>query len=129
MSDNKPPFKRTIFSQAIPSQAALMSDSSKQKGPETLQWDVTPEDMDTIKRIAQRLFDMADEFKIPVDRHMIAMEVACVHCNSCPLELWQLLASSGDDFSHDVLGINRFLDRKTGQLMNGFKPRFAKKAN
>jgi hypothetical protein len=53
------------------------------------------------------------------------MDVTATHNNGRPLQLAALLSASDGDFGHDVFGIRRFLNRDTGQLMNGFVPRYA----
>jgi hypothetical protein len=51
------------------------------------------------------------------------MDIEADHCNGNPIDLDQLLNSSDADFSHDVLGIRRFIDRATGKLGGCFSPR------
>jgi hypothetical protein len=57
-----------------------------------------------------------------------AMDITAVHANGCPLDLKRLLAADDFNFAHDVFGIERHLNRLTGQLENCFLPRFALKA-
>jgi hypothetical protein len=54
------------------------------------------------------------------------MDITACHLNGCKLDLAKLLAADDFNFAHDVLGIRRHIDRETGQLMNCFRPRFAK---
>jgi hypothetical protein len=56
------------------------------------------------------------------------MDITAVHANGCPLDLYRLLAADDANFAHDVFGIERHLNRLTGQLENCFLPRFALKA-
>ena len=42
-------------------------------------------------------------------------------------ELEELLHADGFDFTHDVWGIRRHINRKTGQLEDCFTPRYAKR--
>jgi hypothetical protein len=54
-----------------------------------------------------------------------AMDITAVHYLTCPLNLLQWLMSSPMDFAADYAGIVQNIDRNTGQLLNGFWPRFA----
>ena len=51
------------------------------------------------------------------------LDVVVTHANGHPLDLEKLLTFSEGDFSHDILGIDTFLDRKTGTLLQLFSPR------
>jgi len=54
------------------------------------------------------------------------MDVTACHVNGCPLKLQELLEADDFNFSHDIFGIRRHLNRETGQLENCFLPRFAR---
>jgi hypothetical protein len=43
-----------------------------------------------------------------------------------PLDLARLARFPAFDFAHDILGIMRHMDRKTGKLAGGFLPRCAR---
>lgn len=53
-----------------------------------------------------------------------AMDITAVHVNDCRLRLADLLSAERFDFSHDVFGIRRHLNRSTGKLEDCFSPRF-----
>jgi hypothetical protein len=53
------------------------------------------------------------------------MDLTAVHANGCPLRLGDLLASDTFEFIHDIVGIERHVDRKTGKLRGFFVPRYA----
>lgn len=55
----------------------------------------------------------------------LAMDLAACHANGTPLDLDQLLGFPDFDFTHDVWGIHRHLDRSTGTLGDCFVPRCA----
>lgn len=57
----------------------------------------------------------------------LVMDLEATH-SWCPLQLEALLVANDLDFCHDVLGINRHLNRETGQLGGWFLPRFAQRA-
>jgi hypothetical protein len=72
-----------------------------------------------------RIIDMAKTHGVNIDHMTMSMDLLACHCNGTPLKLMQLYMSAPDDFTHDMLGIARHINRHTGQLMGGFKPRFA----
>ena len=49
---------------------------------------------------------------------------ACV-ANGCKLDLQGLLDADEFNFRHDIYGIEKHMDTKTGKLQNHFWPRFA----
>jgi hypothetical protein len=54
------------------------------------------------------------------------MDLTACHANGCPLKLEKMLSWERDfDLAHDVWGINRHIDRKTGEMPDCFLPRFA----
>lgn len=83
---------------------------------------VSKPDCALIDRIAQRAYDS----KPDVQSHMEwSMDITACHANGCPLRLAELLKADDLDFVHDVFGIRRHIDRKTGKLGDCFLPRFA----
>ena len=56
----------------------------------------------------------------------INMYIAGTHIYSGPLDLQQLLDSRDTDVVHDVSGMIYNLDKKTGKLLNYFRPRCMK---
>lgn len=82
----------------------------------------------TISAIADRALRIMPALK----RHGIVkldlvMDLEATHASACPLDLDALLVANDPDFCHDILGINRHLDRETRQLGDCFLPRFARK--
>ena len=53
------------------------------------------------------------------------MDITACHLNGCPLRLEELLNANDASFGHDVFGIRRYLDRKTGKLTGFFDPRYS----
>ncbi len=88
-----------------------------------LNFDVSPEEARTIQEIALRAE------KLPWDVRpnllQLLMDITGTHCNGCPLNLAGLLAADDFNLAHDIGGIVRSLDRKTGKLTNFFMPRYA----
>jgi hypothetical protein len=94
----------------------------------TISFQVNRLDFDAIGKIAQRASTLAYELiheRIPPLE--IQMDITAVHANGCPLQLQSLLDADNSNFSHDVFGIRRHLDRDTGKLRNCFQPRFARR--
>lgn len=52
------------------------------------------------------------------------MNLTACHLNGPPLRLQELLEAPVFDFSHDICGIDKFMNRKTGKLSGYFVPRF-----
>jgi hypothetical protein len=57
----------------------------------------------------------------------VALDLTACHCNGTPLNLERLLNADSFNFVHDVVGINRHLDRDTGKLTGFFLPRSSAK--
>ena len=53
------------------------------------------------------------------------MDISGCHLSN-PLDLDKLLDADDFNFMHDVLGIMKHIDRKTGELRDFFLPRFSK---
>ena len=90
-----------------------------------IRWDVSKEDASLILDIAQRAEPLFARQGLPFNRAQFVMDVTAVHRNGCPLKLRDLLASEALDFSHDIAGIRKHINRATGQLARGFLPRCA----
>lgn len=54
------------------------------------------------------------------------MDLGACHCNGTPLNFDALMKMETTPFVIDIMGINKNLDRNTGKLLNGFRPRCAK---
>lgn len=74
-----------------------------------------------IAKIAKRARELGDER--PADE--IEADIAAVQASDCPMRLMELFTADDFDFRHDVDGIARHLDRKTGEL-GPFWPRCAR---
>jgi hypothetical protein len=84
---------------------------------------VSREDADLIDQIVDRIEAtiQSDDGQWP--RIDATMDITACVANGCPLDLAQLLASDDFTFTHDVCGIYRNIDRKTGKLGDHFVPR------
>lgn len=55
----------------------------------------------------------------------LEMTICATHLNGCPLNLQKLLDAKPFDFSHDILGMLRHINKNDGTLNNFFVPRCA----
>jgi hypothetical protein len=87
--------------------------------------DLTAAEFETVRAIATRADAMYRSAGVmdqtPMDT---MMDIECCHA-TIPLRLDELLAADDFNFSHDVGGIRRHLNRRTGEMENCFVPRFA----
>lgn len=76
--------------------------------------------------IRDRAMRLAKQYQAKgVDGMRLMLDLMAVH-EKTPLKLRELAEAHDVDFTHDVWGIMRHLNRKTGELEDGFFPRFAK---
>ena len=81
--------------------------------------------LDIIEKIADRAVDLYAKNDVLVERSNVLMDIIATHFGECKLRLGDLLAADDFNFSHDIGGINRHLDRITGKLTDGFSPRYS----
>jgi len=91
-----------------------------------INFSVSKDEHVTIVEIADRAASMAKARNFDYPRVEAMMDVTAAHANGCPLKLNDLLAAEPFDFAHDVFGIRRHINRKTGQIEDCFVPRFAR---
>jgi hypothetical protein len=96
------------------------------EGSLTIRFDVDKKAIKIIEKIVHRATMMADEGGWRYAERDAQMDLAACHCNGTPLLLAELLTADDFNFAHDVFGIRRNLDRRTGKLLNHFHPRYAK---
>lgn len=89
-----------------------------------ISWNVSKTEHDIIMDIAYRAHAIAKKQGVPYDLTEIMMDLTATHANGCPLKLAELAGASPFDFTHDVFGIRNHIDRSTGQLRDGFCPRY-----
>lgn len=82
-------------------------------------------DTELIAKIAAKVAKMSMSHGMYVSKSTIIMDLDCVHFGCCPLKLQELLDANDLNLAHDVFGINRHLDTKTGKLKGFFHPRLA----
>lgn len=87
-----------------------------------IKWGLTTkEEVKKIHKIAKRASKMIPE----IDLMTVSMDIEAVHTHGCKLRLDDLFTADDFNFIHDVLGINRHLNRNSGKLQNHFLPRYA----
>ena len=82
------------------------------------------EDLKPIAAIAKRAVSMARELGFDIKYQTMEMDVSACHITN-PLRLADLLAADDSNFSHDVFGIRKYINRETGELTECFSPRFS----
>ena len=83
-------------------------------------------DLKKITKVMLRAASMLNlEQTLFSSRLELSMDLTACHANGCPLDLDGLLTAEKGDFIHDVTGIVRHIDRRTGLLGNCFLPRYA----
>lgn len=80
-----------------------------------------------ISKIASRAVSLALSAGIDYEFMDAEMDITAAHANGNPLRLDDLLSADEFNFSHDVFGIRRHINRETGKLENCFVPRFSKR--
>ena len=82
---------------------------------------MTKDEMLTIAEIAKR----ADEKGLLMfDRMSLIMDIQAAH-EQFKLKLDKLLEADDYNFSHDIVGIQQNINRKTKEIENCFLPRYA----
>lgn len=124
----EPPFKQTIFTQTIKSQAELIADAAKD--PDKLIRSpygainfagLTDNDTQLCILIADRGAEFMQQYGVTEDRMGAACDLAVVHCNDGALDLLKFLHADSTEFAHDYSRIRRFINRQTGRLPSDCK--------
>jgi uncharacterized protein DUF6874 len=89
----------------------------------TVSFECSQEEFRIATAIARRAIELGSHRKL-LD---IEMDIVATHCNGNPLRLHALLAADDFNFIHDIVGIERHLNRETGKIDGFFRPRFSDK--
>lgn len=92
-----------------------------------INWKVSKEDSKKINLIVNRAISYFKKHGVEVNRLTCDMDITACHANGNPIDLDRLLDAPDFDFLHDVAGIHKYIDRKTGKLTNCFVPRMSAK--
>lgn len=98
----------------------------KSRVTKVVSFNVSRADAKRIGKIVDRAMALANGFNIQIERMDLSMDITATHANGCPLDLADLLLADNFNFTHDVFGIRRHMNRDTGRLGDCFVPRFAK---
>lgn len=79
-----------------------------------------------VDAVVRRATTLYDRYGVQCDPRALAMDLLATHANGCALDFARLLECPDFDFTHDVGGIMRHIDRTTGELRDGFLPRCAR---
>lgn len=93
----------------------------------TISFKTTKEEFEAIGRIADRALRGVAMRTGRDDRMTLIMDISAVHANGCPLDLDGLAEADDFNFAHDVTGIQRHINRRTGELEDCFLPRYSKR--
>jgi hypothetical protein len=96
--------------------------------PRVVSFACSRKDSALVAMIVRRAMASKLNLHVPGDADDLEMDLLATHANGCPLDFEKLLAFNEFNFAHDVVGIQRHLDRDTGELLHCFVPRCAKPA-
>src|SRR5690349_14642487 len=95
-----------------------------------INWKVSKHEHELINIIADRAVAVAASHgNHSYDKLHATMDLTACHANGCRLDLQGLAGAESFDFTHDVFGIARHINRETGKLENCFVPRYAEKSS
>lgn len=98
-----------------------------------VKFDCTDEELELIEQIINRAEKAGHSRgkKSPrhwYERQTFSMDLIATNANGCPMDFAGLLAADDFNFLHDIAGIARHLDRRTGKIGGGFLPRFHRRS-
>lgn len=84
---------------------------------------VTDDEIIMIDKIVRRFAALCAEHGKQLAIVETMMDIVLTHTQNHKLNFIGLLLTNDNDFAMDVIGIIKNMDRTTGKLTNGFKPR------
>ena len=91
-----------------------------------MNWKTTKQDFEWIVKIADRARGIAERHGGDWPYRDVLMDLTAVHANGCALRLEEFYNAPPFDFTHDIAGIAKHINRETGKLEGCFVPRFAR---
>lgn len=96
-----------------------------------ISFDMTDDEMELIEKIADRAEaagycrgkERPDHW---YERLTLIMDLAATNANGCPMDFARLLAADDFNFLHDIAGVARHINRRTGLMDHRFLPRCAR---
>ena len=85
------------------------------------------DDLDRVRSITLRYVEIANSCDIALtdqQRRWLQLDLIAA-ATKIDIDFQAMLDGRDQDLAHDVAGIMRHLDRETGELRDGFTPRFA----
>lgn len=89
------------------------------------QYSATEEEKDIMSQIVDRVLPIAEQLGAVYYKELLIADMDLCHTNAYRIDLDRMLQGNIGDVGHDVFGINKYLDRSTGELTHCFVPRFA----
>lgn len=87
-------------------------------------WRIAPRDYELLNEVVDRAIKELPRY--PDSAATLLMDLNACHSNGCPLDFAGLLNADRYEFSHDIYGIRKAIDRNTGKLTEDcFMPRYA----
>jgi len=77
--------------------------------------------------LVQKIVERAQSLDKDLDALSLTMDLLATHATDTPLDFTRMLEADNFNFAHDVYGIMRHLNRRTGKLENCFLPRCARR--
>lgn len=95
----------------------------------TVKFDATKKEIADVDAIVARIVPKicastganADELSLST-----RMDLLATHANGCPMDFERMREADDFNILHDIAGIRKHLNRKTGRIVGFFVPRFAK---
>lgn len=89
-------------------------------------FETTREEDKLIGAIVDRAMKVFENAPRCPNRMSLTMDLSATNANGCPLDFAKLLAFDVFNFTHDIVGIMKHINRTTGKLENCFVPRCAR---
>ncbi|MBX3173247.1 MAG: hypothetical protein KF709_02490 [Gemmatimonadaceae bacterium] len=111
-----------------------MSAATKKRRRRPVSFNVSADDNAVIAAIARRavrdgIVDLTADTGAVDPQTSLEMDLAAVMANDAPLDLERLITLPAFDFTHDILGIQKHIDRTTGRLLLRFEPRCGRRVS
>lgn len=101
----------------------LSAPARARRQADQVSFDISQADAKLVSAIVKRAVATAKSLGQTMDPVSTRMDLIATHANGNPMDFAKLLAADDFNLAHDVLGIERHLDRQTGKLTNFFLPR------
>lgn len=93
---------------------------------EKINWNLKISEREKIKKIVSRAVELYESVGQSHSELEIRMDIMACHLNGTPLNLNRLFEFDDFNFAHDIFGIAKHINRRTGKIERHFVPRCAK---